>query len=66
MQRYMPGVEVSQYRPLKARSVPFCRATAYSSGASWVRHSASVLRIFSMISLESRRANWFGHNPAPC
>ncbi len=35
-------VSVSVYSPVKARSVPAWRSTAYSSGESSSRHSSSV------------------------
>ena len=42
---YVPGSNVWSYFPVNARSVPFCRSTAYSSGDSSFRHSASDLSI---------------------
>src|SRR4051794_21616034 len=39
----MPGVLVSQYLPVKARSVPFRRRTWYCSGESRARHCSSSL-----------------------
>ena len=40
---YMPSSWLSQYLPLKARSVPCSRVTRYCSGVSFWRHSASDL-----------------------
>ena len=44
----MPFSWLSQYLPVKAGSVPFCRATWYCSGVSCLRHSSSFLVIFSV------------------
>ena len=41
-QRYVPGSVLSQYSPVKGRSVPFWRVTRYCSGVSCAFHSSSV------------------------
>src|SRR5262245_26323066 len=45
--RYTPGVFVSQYSPVNARSVPFSRRIRYCSGVRRARHSASLKTTFS-------------------
>src|SRR5271170_4066502 len=42
-QEYIPGSNRLHIAELKARSVPACRVTWYSSSLSCSRHSASVL-----------------------
>src|ERR1700680_3442284 len=42
-QEYIPGSKRLHISELKARSVPACRVTWYSSSLSCSRHSASVL-----------------------
>src|SRR5258708_39915174 len=50
-QVYTPCSFAWTYSPVKGRSVTFCRKTAYCSGVSSLRHSASLLRTFSVIAL---------------
>src|SRR6185503_8028925 len=45
-QRYTPSSCLSQYLPVKARSVPPLRSTSYCSGVSSSRHCSSVFRTF--------------------
>src|SRR5665213_2772070 len=47
-QRYVPASWLSQYLPVNAGSVPFCRATWYCSGLNSLRHSSSVFFTFSI------------------
>lgn len=56
-QWYMPFVLQSQYFPVKARSVPPHRHTAYCSGVSFSRHSSSVLSCVSTMPNLPRRLN---------
>ena len=43
---------MSQYGPVKGRSVPWPRATRNCSGVSCARHSASVFVIFVLVSVD--------------
>src|SRR5829696_2507432 len=53
----MPGVLASQYLPVKARSVPFCRRTWYCSGESRARHCSSSLATSSGMGVTPRLAS---------
>src|ERR1035437_1535981 len=66
-QVYVPFAWLSQFGPLKARSVPFFRVTRYCSGVRSFFHSASVLTTRSPAEAVSGMADpfWAGLFSAP-
>ena len=54
-QRYVPGVFSSAYSPVKGRSVAFSRRTAYCSGVSSARHSASLFVTLPLLAIRLHR-----------